>query len=78
MQRWSVIKGICVTSGAEGIPTYGVQVALPSGDTWRWEDVDVDPAMVAVLADRLQTIQPERCHFEDLVLDFIEEMAAKV
>lgn len=78
MQRWSVIKGICVTPGAEGIPTYGVQVTLPSGDRWQWEDVDVDPAVVAALVCRLQESQPDECHFRDVVLDFIEEMAAKV
>ena len=78
MQRWSVIKRICVTPGAEGIPTYGVQVILPSGDIWRWEDVDVDSTVVAALVSRLQAVQPDECHFRDVVLDFIEEMASKV
>lgn len=78
MQRWSVIKGVCLTHGAEGIPTYGVETTLPTGAVWRWEDVDLDPAVAAELACRLQEIQPEGCLLEDLVLDFIEEMAGKV
>lgn len=78
MQIWRVIEGACATHGAEGYPVYGVQVTLPSGEVWSWADVDTDPAVVAVLVKRLQEIQPAACHFEDVVLDFIEEMAAKV
>ena len=78
MQRCLVIEGVCATPGAEGVPTFGVEVALPTGEVWRWEDVDVDPAVAACLADRLQRAQPEACHFRDMVLDFIEEMAGKV
>lgn len=78
MQRWFVTEGVCRTPGAEGVPVYGVQVVLADGSLWQWEDVDVDPAVAAILASRLQRIQPSRCHFEELVLDFIEEMAAKV
>ena len=78
MQRWRVIKGVSDTPGAEGHPVYGVAVTLPDGGAWRWADVDVDPAAAQALCHRLQAIQPAPCHFRDLVLDFIEEMAAKV
>ena len=78
MQTWSVIEGKCETDGAEGCPVYGVQVTLEDGSVWSWVDVDVDHGVAALLADRLQNSQPARCHFEDLVLDFIEEMGAKV
>lgn len=78
MQLWCVIEGVCETQGAEGYPVYGVQVTLPNGGVWTWADVDTDPAVVAVLVNRLQAIQPAACHFRDVVLDFIEEMAAKV
>lgn len=78
MQQWSVIEGECQTHGAEGVPTYGVQGILPCGAVWRWPDVDVDFAVAARLAQRLQEVQPEPCHFEDMVSDFIEEIAAKV
>lgn len=78
MQQWRVIEGICETDGASGCPTYGVAVTLPDGGEWAWADVDVDPSAVQVLCRRLQAAQPERCHFQDMVLDFIEEMAAKV
>ena len=78
MQLWSVIEGECETEGAEGYPVYGVQVTLSDGRRWTWADVDVDYAVVAMLASRLQALQPAVCHFEELVQDFIEEMAAKV
>ena len=78
MQTWSVIEGICETDGADGYPVYGVQVTSEDGGVWTWGDVDVDRGVVALLADRLQNSQPARCHWEDMVLDFIEEMAGKV
>ena len=78
MQMWSVIESECQTAGAEGHPVYGVTVALPDGGVWSWSDVDVDRSAAQRLADRLQAAQPQRCLFEDLVLDFIEEMAGKV
>ena len=78
MQQWRMTRGVSDTPGAEGYPTYGVAVTLPDGSEWRWEDVDVDPAVAQTLCRRLQRTQPESCHFRDLVLDFIEEMAGKV
>ena len=78
MQMWSVIESECQTAGAEGHPVYGVAVALPDGGVWSWSDVDTDRSAVQRLAERLQRAQPEPCLFEDLVLDFIEEMAGKV
>ena len=78
MQEWSVIESECQTAGAEGYPVYGVAVRLSDGGTWSWADVDTDRSAVQWLAERLQRAQPEPCLFEDLVLDFIEEMAAKV
>ena len=74
-QIWTVVAGTCGTHGAEGIPTYGVQV-IYAGRTWTWADVDLDPAVARRLADRLNRVQPEPCHFEEIVLDFIEESAA--
>ena len=78
MQHWRVTEGVCATVGAEGYPTYGVAVTLPDGSEWGWSDVDTDLAVAAALACRLQAIQPQQCHFRELVLDFIEEMAGKV
>lgn len=78
MQVWSVIEGDCATPGAEGYPVFGVQAVLPNGGVWTWADVDTDLAAAQELACRLQAIQPDPCHFEDMVLDFIAEMAAKV
>ena len=75
MQQWTVTEGISRSEGAEGYPVYGVQVTLPDGSTWGWPDVDVDVAVVERLACRLQALQPERCHFRELVLDYIQEMA---
>ena len=73
-----MIESECQTAGAEGHPVYGVAVALPDGGTWSWADVDTDRSAVQRLAERLRCTQPEPCLFEDLVLDFIEEMAGKV
>ena len=75
LQNWIVISGVCSTPGAEGVPTYGVQMTC-NGLAWTWADVDVDPSMVQLLADRLNRLQPDPCHFTDMVLDFIEERAA--
>ena len=60
------------------MPTFGVEVTLPDGSVWSWADVDTDRRVVQVLCCRLQVAQPEACHFRELVLDFIEEMAGKV
>lgn len=78
MQEWSVMEGWCATAGAEGYPVYGVAVRMPDGSTWSWADVDTDRSAAQRLAERMQCAQPEPCHFRDLVLDFIEEMAGKV
>lgn len=78
VQEWSVIESECQTAGAEGYPVYGVAVRLSDGGTWSWADVDTDRSAAQRLAERLQRAQPEPCLFEDLVLDFIEEMAGKV
>ncbi len=77
-QEWTVIDGVCRTPGAEGRRVYGVAATLADGSVWRWEDVDTDLAVAYVLACRLQEWQPAPCHFEDLVRDFIAEMAGKV
>ena len=78
MQIWRVTQGVCRTDGAEGCLVYGVQVTLPDGTQWSWADVDTDRRLAECLACRLQNLQPAPCHFEDLVLDFIEEQAQKV
>lgn len=78
MQQWRMTSGVSDTPGAEGYPIYGVAVTLPDGSEWRWADVDTDSAAVQTFCRRLQLAQPEPCHFRDMVLDFIEEMAGKV
>lgn len=78
MQQWRVTQGYCRTEGAEDCPTYGVAVTLSDNTGWAWADVDVDRAVAQALAARLQRLQPAPCHFEALVLDFIEETAGKV
>jgi len=74
-QIWIRTRGFCGTQGAEDVPTYGVRVEYPGG-AWMWADVDTDPAVVQRLVERLNAVQPEPCHFADMVLDFIEECAA--
>ena len=69
MQVWRMIEGACATQGAQDVPTFGVAVTLPDGGTWQ---------VAYVLVCRLQALQPAPCHFEDMVRDFIEEMAGKV
>ncbi len=72
--NWIVIRGMCGTPGAEDRPTYGVQCVY-AGGVWTWSDVDTDPVAAQMLADRLNALCPEPCHFADMVLDFIEERA---
>ncbi len=74
-QNWTVIRGFCGTEGAEHVPAYGLLCEYSDG-VWRWPDVDVDEAVVQLLADRLNVIQPAACHFTDIVLDYIEDRAA--
>ena len=78
LDLWECIPGRCITPGAEGVPTYGVRVQCRDGSVWEWPDVDVDRAVVCQLVERLQVAQPERCHYEDLVLDFIQRQAEYV
>lgn len=75
---WQVVQGVCTTPGAEGIAVYGVRVQCRDGYVWAWPDVDTDRAVVSRLAERLQTAQPERCHYAAMVTDFIEEVAGTV
>ena len=72
--HWERIRATCMTVGAQGEQTYGVRLTV--GDTvWEWADVDVNPAIVDELLSRLRENQPEICHLDDIVRDFIEEMA---
>ena len=75
LDLWECIPGRCITPGAEGVPTYVVRVRCRDGSVWEWPDVDVDQGAVFRLVETLQTAQPERCHYEDLVLDFIQRQA---
>ncbi len=77
-QQWQTVRGVCRTPGAEGWPVYGVRVRCPDGAVWCWPDVDTDESRVRRLAARLQAAQPHPCHFEELVLDFIEETAGNL
>ena len=73
--EWELVHSICATPGAEGAVVYGVAVRCRDGGVWSWPDVDLDPAVVSRLVTRLQRVQPERCHYEEMVLDYIEEVA---
>lgn len=73
--KWELVPSVCATPGAEGVPVYGVRVRCRDGGEWVWPDVDVDPAVVHRLVARLQAAKPERCHYADLVADYIEEIA---
>lgn len=74
-EQWECIPGVSETPGAEGVPVYGVRVHCRDGSVWAWPDVDVDRAVVRRLVTILQSAQPERCHYADMVLDFIESRA---
>lgn len=73
--EWALVQSVCTTPGAEGIPVYGVQVRCRDGSDWTWPDVDIDRAVVSRLVARLQAAQPERCHYAEMVTDYIEEVA---
>ena len=70
-QRWRVVTGICATPGGEGRTVYGVAVTCGDGTSWHWWDVADNRAAAEQLAEHLQQAQPERCHWADLVTDFI-------
>ncbi len=76
-QQWELTAGFCETPGAEGVSVYGVLCRCGGAVCWIWSDVDTDRERVLRLVDRLNRVQPELCHYEDMVLDFIEEEAAK-
>lgn len=78
MDIWELMNGVCTTPGAEGTPVYGVRVRCRDGSVWSWSDVDTDPAVVRRLVERLQAAQPERCHYAELVTDYIEEVAGAI
>ncbi len=73
--EWALVQGVCATQGAEGVPVYGVAVRCRDGSEWTWPDVDTDRAVVSCLVARLQAAQPERCHYTEMVVDYIEEVA---
>ena len=75
VDNWELIDGVCATPGAEEIPVYGVAVRCRDGSEWTWPDVDTDRAVVSRLVARLQAAQPERCHYTEMVVDYIEEVA---
>ncbi len=75
LDQWECVPGVCETPGAEGLAVFGVRVTHPDGSVWTWPDVDVDRAAVCRLAAMLQETQPERCHYQELVLDFIQRQA---
>ncbi len=74
-EQWECIAGVSETPGAEGVPVYGVRVYCRDGSVWTWPDVDVDRAVVCRLVALLQSAQPERCHYAEMVLDYIESQA---
>lgn len=77
-QQWEVFAEQIDTPDEQRVWVYGVQCWRQGTIAWRWSDVDTDKGRVARLAERLNREQPEPCHYADMVLDFIEEEAAKV
>ena len=72
MDTWEVVARLCQTDGAVGETVYGVQGR--AGDAvWEWPDVSPDRRRAEELAHRLRQAQPEYCHLEDIVTDFLHE-----
>ncbi len=71
-ERWECIRSLCTADGAAGVTVYGVRLISPDG-VWEWQDVSTSKAQVMCLLTRLRREQPERCHLEDIVRDFIVE-----
>ncbi|MBE6778499.1 MAG: hypothetical protein E7541_03845 [Ruminococcaceae bacterium] len=70
-QQWKRIRSVCATDGAQGKKVYGVQVVC--GEiVWRFEDVDASARRVERLVALLNEEQPEPCHWEAIVEDYIE------
>lgn len=70
-QQWHVVVGRCATPGGEDRIVYGVAVTCADGTVWHWWDVADHRAAAEQLAERLQQAQPERCHWAEIVVDFI-------
>lgn len=68
----AVLCGTCQTPGAPPKPVYGLQVESDSHH-WCWQDLDVDRQRVETLAHRLEEMNPEPCHLEDIIRDFVLE-----
>ena len=77
-QQWEVVLKQINISDTQSVWAYGVQCIGRGTIRWCWPDVDTDRERVLRLAERLNREQPEPCHYADMVLDFIEEEAAKV
>ncbi len=74
-QRWERIAGVCETPGGEGAPVWGVQVRWGEMVPWVYPDVSTQATEAQELAERLQRAQPEPCHWQDIVEEYIHEIA---
>ena len=74
-QRWQVIHGVCATHGGEGVTVYGVQVVCADGRVWRWADVSADREAVTRFAALMEQVQPEPCHWAELVEDCVAALS---
>lgn len=72
--RFTRICTIYCSPDGESVKTYGIQMILPDAIE-EFPDVDLSAAAVDRLIGRLQTYRVEACHFRDVVMDYIEELA---
>lgn len=72
--HFELVQGVCRTDGAQGRTVYGVRARLGSG-IWEWADVAADRRQVEELLRRLEIARPEPCHLQDIVEDYIGELA---
>lgn len=75
--EWELCTGVCETDGADPVTVYGVRARCGAW-TWEFADVDVSAPAVETLLARLRQMQPEPCHCEEIVRDYIEELAGTV
>lgn len=72
--KYTRISTVYCSPDGERVWTYGVEM-VSRGTVAEFPDVDLSAEAVDRLICRLQTQQVEPCHFRDVVMDYIEQLA---
>ncbi len=73
--KFTRISTVYCSPDGERVWTYGVEMVSPEAVV-EFPDVDLSAEAVDRLICRLRTQQVEPCHFRDVVMDYIEQLAS--